>query len=72
MQIFQWEENVMLLALAIIFAVAWLLGFAIFHVASGAIHLLIVLAAVALMVHLLHNKAEAGGVRAGVGGVRGG
>ena len=57
----------MMLALAIILGVAWLLGFAIFHVASGAIHLLIVLAAVALMVHLLHNRRRTLG-----GGIRGG
>lgn len=59
----------MLLALAIIFAVAWLLGFAVFHVASGAIHLLIMLAAVALVVHLMQNRRRTLG---GGGTIRGG
>lgn len=46
----------MLLALAIILAVAWLLGFSIFHVASAAIHVLIVLAIVAVIVHLVQGR----------------
>ena len=37
----------MLLILAAILGIAWLLGFTVFHVASGAIHLLIVLAVIA-------------------------
>jgi hypothetical protein len=46
----------MLIALAVILAVAWLLGFSVFHVASAAIHLLIVLAVVALIVHFVQGR----------------
>lgn len=60
----------MLLALAIIFAVAWLLGFAVFHVASGTVHLLIMLAAIALVVHLMHNRRRSVGGSGGA--IRGG
>ena len=45
----------MLIALAVILAVAWLLGFSVFHVASAAIHLLIILAVVALIVHFVQG-----------------
>jgi hypothetical protein len=43
----------MLLALAILLAVMWLLGFTAFHVTSAAIHLLIVLAVVIAIVHFV-------------------
>jgi len=43
----------MLLILAVILGIAWLLGFTVFHVASGAIHLLIVLAVIAAIVHFV-------------------
>jgi hypothetical protein len=43
----------MLLALAIILAVAWLLGFTVFHVASAAIHALIIVAVIAAIVHFI-------------------
>ena len=43
----------MLLALAIVLGLAWLLGFTVFHVASGLIHVLVVLAVIALVVHLV-------------------
>ena len=46
----------MLIALAVILAIAWLLGFTVFHVASAAIHLLIVLAVVALIVHFVQGR----------------
>ena len=46
----------MLLLLAAILAIAWLLGFTVFHVASGAIHLLIVLAIVGVVVHFLKGR----------------
>ena len=51
----------MLMALAIILAVAWLLGFSVFHVASAAIHLLIVLAVIALVVHFIQARGVGGG-----------
>jgi lipoprotein signal peptidase len=46
----------MLMALAVILAIAWLLGFSVFNVASAAIHVLIVLAVVALIVHFVKGR----------------
>jgi hypothetical protein len=46
----------MLLALAAIIAIAWLLGFTVFHVASGAIHILIVIAVIAAIVHFVQAR----------------
>jgi hypothetical protein len=46
----------MLIGLAVLLAVAWLLGFTVFHVASGIIHLLIVLAVVAVIVHFVQGS----------------
>ena len=50
----------MLLALAIILAIAWLLGFSVFHVASAAIHVLIILAVVALIVYFIQGRGFGG------------
>jgi hypothetical protein len=50
----------MLLALAIILALAWLLGFTVFHVASAAIHVLVVMAVVALIFHLVQGRRGRG------------
>ena len=47
----------MLLLLAIILAVAWILGFTVFHVTSGAIHTLLLLAVIGVIVHLLRGRA---------------
>jgi hypothetical protein len=49
------EESTMLLILAVILGIAWLLGFTVFHVASGAIHLLIILAVIAAIVHFVQG-----------------
>jgi hypothetical protein len=46
----------MLLALAILIGIAWLLGFTVFHVASGAIHVLIVVAIVVAIVHFVQGR----------------
>ena len=46
----------MLMALAIILAIAWLLGFSVFNVASAALHILIVLAVIALIVHFVQGR----------------
>jgi len=46
----------MLLILAIILAIAWLLGFTVFHVASGAIHLLILIAVIVAIVHFVQGR----------------
>jgi hypothetical protein len=46
----------MLLMLAAIIGVAWLLGFTVFHVASGAIHILLIVALVAAIVHFVQGR----------------
>jgi hypothetical protein len=46
----------MLLALAILLGLAWILGFGVFHVASAAIHVLVVLAIIAVIVHLIQGR----------------
>jgi hypothetical protein len=43
----------MWLALAIILIMLWVGGFLLFHIAAFALHLLLIVAAVALVVHLL-------------------
>lgn len=45
----------MLLLLGIILAIAWILGFGIYHVASAAIHILIVLALVSVILHFIRG-----------------
>jgi hypothetical protein len=45
----------MLLLLAIILGIAWIFGFAVYHVASGAIHILLLLAVIALIVHFVRG-----------------
>jgi hypothetical protein len=49
------KENVMLIILAVIFGVAWFMGFTVFHVTSTAIHLLVVFAIASLVVHLVRR-----------------
>ncbi|MXP29765.1 lmo0937 family membrane protein [Porphyrobacter algicida] len=46
----------MLLTIAIILAVLWALGFLAFHVAGGLIHILLVLAVIALIVHFVRGR----------------
>ncbi|HZU32592.1 MAG TPA: lmo0937 family membrane protein [Candidatus Angelobacter sp.] len=46
----------MLLLLAIILFVAWILGFAAFHVAGGLIHLLLIFAVISLIWHLVTGR----------------
>ena len=45
----------MLLLLGIILAIAWIFGFTVYHVASGAIHLLILLAVISVVVHFVRR-----------------
>jgi Family of unknown function (DUF5670) len=45
----------MLLILAIILLVAWLLGFLVFHVASGLIHIVVVVAVVLFILHFVRG-----------------
>jgi hypothetical protein len=46
----------MFLALFFVLLVMWLLGFAAFHVAGGILHLLLLVAFIALIVHLFMGR----------------
>jgi len=46
----------MLLLLAIVLALAWVAGFGIFHVASAAVHVLIVLAVISVVMHFVRGR----------------
>jgi type IV secretory pathway VirB2 component (pilin) len=50
------EEIIMLIVLAVILGIAWLMGFTVFHVASGAIHLLVILAIASLIFHFVRGR----------------
>jgi len=45
----------MLLMIALILFIAWVLGFVAFHVTSGVIHVLVVLAVISLILHLVRR-----------------
>lgn len=45
----------MLLLFALLLAVAWIVGFGLFHVTAAAIHILIILALVALVLHFVRG-----------------
>jgi hypothetical protein len=45
----------MFLGLAIILALAWILGFGVFHVASAAIHVLVVVAVISVLIHFIRG-----------------
>jgi hypothetical protein len=53
----------MLLVLAIVLAVLWVLGFTVFHVASGAIHLLILAAVIAAVIYSVGKMGGGGTTR---------
>jgi hypothetical protein len=46
----------LMLWLAILLLVAWLLGFAVFHVAGGLIHLLLVIAVVVFLINFISGR----------------
>jgi hypothetical protein len=46
----------MLWTILVILLVLWALGFLVFHVAGGLIHLLLVIAAVVLVVRLIQGR----------------
>ena len=46
----------MLLTLAVILLIAWLLGLVAFHVTAGFIHILIVLAIIAAILHFVRGR----------------
>ncbi len=48
----------MLLTIAIILAVLWLLGVFAFHVAGGIIHIVLVIAIIALVLHFVRGRGR--------------
>lgn len=46
----------MLAILAAVLVVLWLLGFLAFHVSSGLIHILLVLAVISIIIHLFRGR----------------
>jgi uncharacterized protein DUF5670 len=46
----------MLVWLAVILLVAWLLGWGVFHVAGGLIHLLLVIALVVFLINFISGR----------------
>jgi Family of unknown function (DUF5670) len=53
------QEAMMLAKIAALLLVLWLLGFLAFHIAFGAIHLLLVAAVVLFFVHFLTSRSAA-------------
>jgi hypothetical protein len=49
----------MFILLAIILGIAWLFGFAVYHVASAGIHLLLILAIASVVIHLVRRAGAA-------------
>jgi len=47
----------MFLALFIILLIGWLFGFVAFHVASGLIHILLILAIISIIIHLFRGRS---------------
>ena len=54
---FQDEVNKMLAIIAGVLLVLWLLGFTAFHVTSGFIHILLVLAVISILFHFFRGRA---------------
>jgi hypothetical protein len=50
----------MLITLAVLLALAWLFGFVVFHVASFGIHVLLLLAVVAIIAHFVGGSRLTG------------
>jgi hypothetical protein len=48
--------NVMIWTIAVILFILWLLGFGVFHVAGGLIHLLLILAVIAIIYQLITGR----------------
>ena len=53
------SENPMLLTVAIVLFVLWALGFLAFHVTAAAIHLILLLAVIALIMHFIRGRTSA-------------
>lgn len=50
----------MFAALAIILVLAWVLGFSVFHVAGGLIHILLLLAVISILWHFVSGRRITG------------
>lgn len=49
----------MLITVFAVLLVLWLLGFTVFHVAGGLIHLLLILAVIAIVMHFMRGRSVA-------------
>ena len=49
----------MLLAIGILLVIGWVTGFLVFHVTSFAIHVLLVFAVIAIVMHLMRGRNAA-------------
>ena len=49
----------MLALIGLVLLVMWLLGFVAFHVTSGVIHILLVLAVISIIMHFLRGRTVA-------------
>jgi hypothetical protein len=47
----------MLAAIGVVLIVLWLLGFLAFHVTTGAVHILLVLAIIFVVMHFLRGRS---------------
>jgi len=47
----------MLAGLAVLIVILWLLGFLVFKVAGGLIHILLVVAVIAIVLHFVRGRA---------------
>jgi len=50
----------MLVTLAVILVIAWFLGFGVFHVAGGLVHLLLLVAVIAILWHFISGRRTVG------------
>lgn len=51
------RKNIMLWGIVAILVVLWVLGFGVFHVAGGLIHLLLVVAAIVIVFRLVTGRS---------------
>jgi Family of unknown function (DUF5670) len=50
------EDGIMLYTLAVVLIILWALGFLAFHVGGGLIHLLLVIAVVAVLLRVIQGR----------------
>lgn len=53
------QEAQVLALIGLVLLVLWLLGFIAFHVSSGVIHILLVLAVISIIMHFLRGRTVA-------------